>query len=109
MNLLVCSVLNDLYKLDDDCTACYHYINCIKFVFTDHKEREIIREAMSHWQDQTCVRFQEVSFERRVYDQHLLITDDGYSCSSYVGKVQKSVEFPQTISYASKCFENVSA
>jgi astacin len=58
-------------------------------------QRVIIRGAFQHWMDNTCVRFSEVPSFEQLTEPHILLTNEPYSCYSYVGKVQLATPYQQ--------------
>ena len=74
--MLPCS-LRFAYYLD--CTISHLW--CCLAIY----QMATIRDAFSHWADNTCVRFKEVPTDQQVSTNHILITSAstgyiGYSC-----------------------------
>jgi len=64
-------------------------------------EKDIIRGAIRHWQQQTCIRFFEVNINAPMNNfHHILFTNANTGCWSYVGKVRL---FPQPVNLADAC------
>ncbi|KAI0209304.1 Zinc metalloproteinase dpy-31 [Lamellibrachia satsuma] len=64
--------------------------------------RETIRLAISHWEAQTCIRFEE---REAVGDdtRHIRFTN-GYPCASYIGRIMKT---PQPIQLSATCLQGI--
>jgi hypothetical protein len=65
-------------------------------LFVDWKAREVIMEAISHWQNTTCLRFKARTYEK---DYILFVKDRG--CWSHVGRVGGE----QKLSIGSECLK----
>lgn len=44
------------------------------FFATDKDQQKKIRDAISHWEDNTCIRFQEATMEQVIQDNHIVFT-----------------------------------
>ena len=51
-----------------------------RFLFIDSSQRQMIRGALSHWSEQTCVRFKELGVHEDFEGHHVQFTSrhDGY-------------------------------
>ncbi len=66
--MLGCS--NQRYENFDFIRRC---LECI----TDETEMGIIRGAISHWEDNSCIRFEEVPMEQQIDEHHIVFTNAG--------------------------------
>ena len=55
-----------------------------RFLFIDGSQQQTIRRALSHWSEQTCIRFKEVDVDARVVGSHIQFSNasEGYVFSS---------------------------
>ncbi|KAK2188838.1 hypothetical protein NP493_122g05011 [Ridgeia piscesae] len=64
-------------------------------------EQRQIRGVLSHWSEQTCVRFKELHVHEHFERHRLEFTNADRGCWSYVGKVKVS---PQLVNLHARCF-----
>jgi astacin len=51
------------------------------------QQRQAIRGAFDHWEQNTCVRFREIGVNEDHSSQHLIITRENTGCHSFIGRV----------------------
>ena len=44
---------------------------------SDENQKNIIRNAIAHWQENTCIRFQEATVEQVIEENHIVFTKSG--------------------------------
>lgn len=58
-------ILSDKYRLR---------IILLRLIIVDEDEMTLIRQAVSHWEEHTCLRFFEVNKDAVIKQNHLLFT-----------------------------------
>ena len=86
-----------------------HFFQVLSFndysTILGESEKQIIRDAFTHWEEHTCIRFQEIPFEQTERGNHLMITKEATGCHSYVGRTSF---IPQVINLQASCLWQVS-
>nr|QTJ24581.1 astacin [Perinereis aibuhitensis] len=66
----------------------------------DESQKHIIRSAMRQWEENTCIRFNEVPMNQDVQESHIMVTREPSGCHSYVGR---TIHYPQQLNLQDAC------